>query len=213
VATYDEVGIANMALDRIGIGQPIDDLAATTDEARVCNRWYAKCRDKVLALTCFPVARRIVALGLVEEDPDDGEKWSYSYRYPTDCLRVLNIVSGQRVHTKPIEWEMGQDDTGRLIYTDEEDAQVEYLHLFSDEGEWNDLLADAIAGLLASEIAIPLGRGQDMADRGLALFSQAKASAMAAAQREGFLRRPVSSYISVRHGYDQRQGMVDRWWP
>jgi hypothetical protein len=198
MSVYDAVSVANMALDRIGIGQPIDDLAADSDEARVCNRWYEKCRDKVLALGVFPVTRRVIALGLVEENPDDGEKWAYSYRYPIDCLRVLRIFNGLRVDTVPVEWEMGSDDTGRLIFTDEEDAKVEYLHLFSDTGEWNDLLCDAVAGLLASEIAIPLGRGADMANRGAALFTEAKASALAAAQREGFLRRPTSSYITAR---------------
>lgn len=206
MATYDPVSVCNMSLDRVDIGQPIDDLAGDSDVARACNRWYEKCRDKVLQLGTWPFLKRQVALGLVEEDPVD--KWTFAYRYPINCVRVLSIVSGERIDVNPIEWEMGQDDTGRLIYTDEEDAFVEYLGTADDPGEWFDLFADAVAYLLASEIAGPLGRGPEVRDRNFALYGVAKAQALAKAQSEGFLRRPQSSYITARGAVDDRR--IDR---
>ncbi len=198
MATYDPVSVANMALDRIGIGQPIDALEENSDEARACNRWYEKCRDKVLGLGIWPFAKRQVALGLVEEDPNDA--WGFSYRYPINCIRVLNVVTGMRLDVARIEWAMGQDDTGRLIYTDEEDALVEYVGTFDDPGEWFDLFADTVAWLLASEIAGPLRTDPGIAARCLNGFMESKASAMAKAQAEGYLRRATSSYITTRGG-------------
>lgn len=209
MAVYDPVSVCNMALDRIDIGQPIDDLSADSDEARACNRWYEKCRDKVLQLNTWPFLRRSIALGLVEEDPSD--KWSYSYRYPIDCVRVIGIVNGLRIDTARIEWEMGRDDTGRLIFTDEADALVNYLGLLDDTGEWFDLLADAVSALLASEIAGPLGRGADVKERNLRLFGTAKAQAYAKAQAEGFLKRATGSYITARGVFDDRRNTTGRW--
>lgn len=203
MSVYDPVAIACMALDRIDIGQPIDDLAGDSDEARACDRWYAKCRDKVLQLNVWPFTRRQVALGLVEENPVD--KWAYSYRYPVNCIRVIGIVNGLRVDNHKIEWEMGQDDTGLLIYTDEVDAFVEYVGTFEDPGEWGDLFADAVSALLASEIAGPLGRGPDVRARNLGLYQQAKASAFAKAQAEGHLNRATGSYITARGIHDDRR--------
>ncbi len=202
MATYDAVAVCNMALDRCDIGQPIDALDEDNDSARACNRWYEKCRDKVLQLNAWPFARREVALGLVDTNPVDS--WGFSYRYPINCLRVIRIVTGNRQDVNPIEWQMGQDDTGRLIYTDEEDALVEYIGTLDDPGEWFDLFADAVSALLASEIAGPLGRGEGTRARNDALFQRAKATALAKAQSEGFLRRPPCSYITARGATDRR---------
>lgn len=203
MAVYDDVAICNMALDRIDIGQPIDDLAAETDEARACNRWYEKCRDKVLQLNLWPFAERQVALGLVDTDPVD--RWTYSYRYPINCIRVIGITNSLRVDTHKIEWRMGQDNTGRLIYTNEPDALVDYIGTLDDPGEWFDLFADAVAYLLASEIAGPLGRGPDVRSRNLSLFGGAKAQAFAKAQAEGHLNRATGSYITARGAHDDRR--------
>ena len=208
MAVYDSIAVCNMALDRIDIGQPIDDIAGDSDTARACNRWYAKCRDKVLQLGTWPFLKRQIALGLVEEDPVD--KWAYSYRYPINCVRVLSIVSGNRIDAQPIEWEMGQDDTGRLIYTDEVDAFVEYLGTLDDPGEWFDLFADAVAYLLAAELSGPLGRGDDARGRNMAMYGTAKAQALAKAQAEGFLKRPASSYITSRGGASDRRDHVSQ---
>ena len=196
MAVYDEVAIANMALDRIGIGQPISSLADESDEARACNRWYAKCRDKVLTLSLWPFERRQIALGLVGADPVT--EWAYSYRYPISCHLVLRIASGLRLDRNPIEFATASDGTARLIYTDQEDAFVEYLHAMTDPGEWPDLLADAISALLGSEIASPLRAGDDKVSKCLGLYMEAKGSAMALAQREGHLMRAQSSYITAR---------------
>ena len=202
MAIYNPVSVCSMAIDRCDIGQPITDLEADSDDARACNRWYTKCRDKVLQLNVWPFAQRQVALGLVEEDPSD--RWAFAYRYPVNCLRVLGIVNAMRVDTARIEWAMGQDDTGLLIFTDEEDAFVDYIGTLDDPGEWFDLFADTVAYLLASEIAGPLGRGDAVRERNFALFNVAKAAAFAKAQSEGFLRRATSSYITARGAQDTR---------
>lgn len=204
MAVYDEVAVANMALDRIGIGQPIDALSEQSDEARVCNRWYEKCRDRVLSLSrVWPFQKRRVALGLVEEDPN--ETWSYAYRYPVNCLLVLAIDADIRLNATPIEFELGSDDTGRLIFTDQEDAVAIYSHIYTDPGEWPDLFADAVAWCLASEIAIPLRSDAGIAANADAKFREAKANAFARAQSEGFLDRLPSSYVTARGGLvDQR---------
>jgi len=205
MAVYDLIAVCNMALDRCDIGQPISTLEDDTDTARVLKRWYEKTRDKVLQLGTWPFLVRIVDLGLVAQNPN--RKWGFSYRYPINCIRMLRIVNGMRVDVSPIEWEMGQDDIGRLVYSDEPEAEAEILGTMDDSGEWFDLFADAVAYLLASEIAGPLGRGEDVRGRNLAFYGTAKAQALAKAQAEGFVRRPTSSYVTARGVYDDRRNI------
>lgn len=212
MAVYDEVVVCNMALSRIGIGQRIDDLSGGDDLSAICNDWYTICRDRVLSAFAWPLTKRRVTLGLVREitESDDVDReWIFSYRYPVDCIVFRRIVStGWLPESAPIPFDVGQDDTGRLIYCDEEDAIGEYTATYEDPGQWPDALADAVSALLASEIAGPLRVSADKHAMALQLYDRAIIRAQGIANQERTLAPPpVSKYVSVRGGSVNRDWM------
>lgn len=119
--------IANMALSHLGIGKEISNLDdEKSQEARACRRFFNSVRDVVLRDFDWAFASKIVALALIEEDPNS--EWAYSYRLPSDCIAPRRILSGTRTDTNSSEiaYLRGQDDDGQLIYTDEPEAYLEY---------------------------------------------------------------------------------------
>lgn len=122
-----ETEISNLAISHCGSGKEISNLDTDQgEEASVCRRFYELARDQVLRDFAWPFATKFRVLSLVEEDPSD--EWDYSYRYPTDCLKLRRILSGQRRDTNDTRspYKILSDDSGLLIYSDVEDAEVEY---------------------------------------------------------------------------------------
>ncbi len=97
---------------------------------------------------------------------------------------------------------MGQDDTGRLIFTNQPDAVLEMTAAYEDAGEWPDVLADAISADMGKEIGRPLKVATDKARDCAALYDAALLRAGSISNQERQLAPPpVSSYIAARGGY------------
>lgn len=120
--------IANLALFHLGNGKEISNLDTDRGEnALVCRRFYDIALKATLRDFPWPFATKIADLVLVEEDPNDD--WSYSYRYPSDCVLLRRILSGTYPDTQAtrISYKLAQDDAdGLIIFTDQDDAQAEY---------------------------------------------------------------------------------------
>lgn len=119
--------IANMALSHLGVGKEIANLDTDQSaEGSACRRFYEMVKDATLRDFNWPFATRFRVLSLIEESPND--EWDFSYRYPTDCLEVRRILSGQRNDTNDTRapYKIAQDDAGLIIYTDEREAEIEY---------------------------------------------------------------------------------------
>src|SRR3990167_2163908 len=128
-----EVEICNMALGHLGVGKEIANLETEkSTEASLCRRFYANTRDEALRDFPWPFATKLAALGLIEEDPND--EWGFSYRYPSDCLRLRRLLSGLRNDTRQSRapYKIGKDDQGRLLFADLEDAEAEYTARITD---------------------------------------------------------------------------------
>lgn len=119
--------ICNMAISHLGISKDIANVTTEQSaEAKACRRFYDIAREAVLKDYNWPFATKVAVLNLVESNPND--EWTYSYRYPSDCLYARRILSGFRDDTEltRIPYKITQDDTGILIYTDRQDAELEY---------------------------------------------------------------------------------------
>lgn len=122
-----QVEIINLALSHIGVGKEISSLETErSEEAAAGRRFYDICRDVVLEAAEWPFTRKIATIALVQAEPNT--EWAYSYRYPTDCLHIRRVLSGLRNDTRQSRapYLLAQDSSGTLIYTDEDDAQMEY---------------------------------------------------------------------------------------
>lgn len=119
--------IANMAISHLGVGKPIANLDEdNTEESRSCRTFFTVALKATLRDFGWPFATRYVELSLVGENPNS--EYAYSYRYPADCASALKILSGIRNEDKDseIHYMVTSDDTGKLIYTDQDDACLKY---------------------------------------------------------------------------------------
>lgn len=122
-----ETEISNLAISHCGSGKEISNLDTdSSEEGSVCRRFYELARDQVLRDFAWTFATKFRAVALIEEDPND--EWDYSYRYPSDCLKIRRILSGQRRDTNDtrVPYKVAADDSGLLFYCDTEDAEIEY---------------------------------------------------------------------------------------
>lgn len=119
--------IFNMSLSHLAIGKDVSNLETeASEEARVGRRFYDTALRATLADFNWPFATKIAALALIEEEPNS--EWAFSYRYPSGCLNIRRVLSGVRNDSRQSRapYKLAGDDTGTIIFTDEEDAQIEY---------------------------------------------------------------------------------------
>lgn len=119
--------IVNLALIHLAVGKEISNIETEqSTEAKTARQIYNICLDKVLSDFEWPFATKIVALSLVEEQPNT--EWWYSYRYPTDCLFFRRILSGERTDSRQTRapYRIASDSQGTLIFADMQDAEAEY---------------------------------------------------------------------------------------
>lgn len=152
--------ICNVALSHIGISKEIGNVTTEQSaEAKACRRFYDLSRESVLKDYNWPFATKIAALNMVEESPND--EWLFSYRYPTDCLYARRILSGFRDDTEAtrVAYKITQDSQGILIYTDKENAELEYTINTSNEDLFSSDFKVALSYRIAHYIAPRLTAG------------------------------------------------------
>ena len=198
-----KVGIVNMALSHLGNDKPVGNLdTERSSEALTAKAFYDIARDKALKEGPWPFSTRFAVLELVEEEPTT--EWGYSYRYPSNCLSIHRIFSGIRNDSRQsrVPYKIGADDAGRLIYTDMDDAEIEYTakndspHTYTDEFElaFSYLLASLMAPRLTSGDQFKLG------ERAFKLYQFEIGSAIADSSNEEQPDEEVESeYIRARY--------------
>lgn len=173
------VGICNLALSNIGNSRSINSLEEASKEADVCSLHYEQCRDSVLADFDWNFATKRVALADTGAPPAD---WQYAYRYPTDCVRITEIMlPGVRNPTaaQRIPYEVGVDaaGTGKLIYTDQQDALLKYVMRITDVNMFDAIFIEALAWRLAAAINMTLTGSADLGNNALNMYGRVILSA------------------------------------
>lgn len=170
-----EVDIYNLALSHVGNAKECQSTTENTAEANACRRYYAQTRDEILGEFAWPFARVVVALALVEADPTT--EWGFAYRYPADCLTVRRILSDVRNDTRQsrVSYEIARDSEGLLIYTDRDDAVVEYTVAVDDTTQFPTMFVQAVAFKMGYYIAprITGGDPYKLGTRAYQLYQQA----------------------------------------
>lgn len=182
-----KVGIVNEALSHLGISKEIANLdTEASQEAATARRFYDVALKGTLRAFNWPFATRFATLALVESDPT--EEWNYSYRYPTDCLKVRRILSGTRNDTRQsrVPYIIASDSQGKLIFTDEENAQIEYTLLAEDPQFYPDDFELAFSYYLAHLMAARVTGGDQfkLGDKAARLFLLEISRAQSAAANE-----------------------------
>lgn len=197
-----KVDICNLAISHLGVGKSIATFdTERSEEASACRTFWDQALKQTLRDFHWPFSRRTVTLALVEEDPTT--EWAYAYRYPSTCIEARKLLSGTRNETRQtrIAYQIAADTEGRLIYTDLEDAVLEYSALVTDTSLFPDDFAMALSCRLAVYIAPRLCGPDNQKQREyasqlyVAEISQAKANARNEEQPE---EMPESELISGR---------------
>ena len=152
--------ISNLAISHLGIGKEIANLdTEQTEEASACRRYFESAKKATLSDLDWTFATKFAVLNLIESEPND--EWNFSYRYPSDCINMRRILSGQRQDTQKtrVPYRISADSAGRIIYTDKEDAEIEYTKNVTDPGLFSAEFTLALSFRLASYIAPRLTGG------------------------------------------------------
>lgn len=204
--TISEVSIANLALLRVGSTQSITSFADGSNEANVAANAYPQCRDALLADFPWPWAKAESPLAQVA-GPETTKarartEWSRSYRYPSDCVRMLALLptpatsdlpygysqtwNRDATNPIPVDFDVGSDASGRLILTDFVGSgygvTAIYTSKVADPNQFAPDFADALAWRLAVDLAMGLAFSdskRQAAERGYeSTIRKARATAM-----------------------------------
>lgn len=173
MAVSDEARICNRALLRIGQSRQITSLEEGTIWARACKAIFEDSRDVCLEAFWWPFARRRATLGAIA----DGERGGFAYAYtlPDDCIAprfleptgtadvddesIIGDPTGIISGAKPIPFELEDDeDKGRILLTDVEEAELVYTARITQVVRFSPLFVDALAYLLASDLAFGVAK-------------------------------------------------------
>jgi len=182
-----KVQICNMALAKLGVKRPITSLTENSQEAKQCNLFYDQCVDRVLRDAPWAFATRYEAGQLVAEAGAQAwaDQWGYAYRYPTDCLFVRRIATeAGRLVADPPEFAIGNDSAGRLIFTDQQDATIEYTARMEDPTRYDPAFVDALVWKIADAVAMPLSVSDGLRARADQMYRVAISEAKAIAANE-----------------------------
>lgn len=194
--------ICNLALGHLAVGKEISNLNTDqTPQAIACRRFYETALKKTLRSFAWPFATVFEPLALVEENPTD--EWDFSYRYPTDCLFIRRIMSGTRNDTRQsrIPYKIGNDGQGRLIYTDKQEAEIEYTQYVTDSTVYPDDFILALSFCIAMYVAPSVTDGDPfkLGERAEMMFRVSLSEAMDASfSEEQSEEEPFSEFTRSR---------------
>lgn len=183
--------IGNMALAHLGKGNQVANIETERSQEAISLRlFYDIALEATLRSAPWPFATKIQALALIEEDPNN--EYSYSYRYPTDCVDLRRILSGARNDSRQsrVVYKIGQDNAGKVIWTDQEAAEFEYTARADDPSLYPPDFILALSYKLGelSAPALTAGDPFNLAEGCLMKFrlaiSEAKANAFNEEQRD-----------------------------
>ncbi|MCV5708186.1 hypothetical protein OFN39_01725 [Escherichia coli] len=195
------VEICNRALSNIGNSRSINSLEEASKEAGECSLHFDSCRDSVLSDFNWNFATKRVALADTNNPPPD---WQYAYQYPTDCLRITEImlpgVSNPTAAMR-VQYEVGSDSagTGKIIYTNQKEAWLRYISRITDVNMFDAIFMEALSWRLAAAINMALTGNADLGTNALNMYGRVILSAGSHSQNESQEPQPpVDEFTAAR---------------
>lgn len=140
----DELGVANLALQRIGV-KAVADIDGTDKAAVAANRILADTRDELCRM--FPwvcaVTREALSTTAISTSA-----FAYQHTMASAALRILEIVDIEGAENVPYRIE------GRHVLTDRSSGYLRYVQQVATVSDWDPLLLTAIECRMASKLAV-----------------------------------------------------------
>lgn len=148
------VDITNRALAEIGTRSRISGMTDGSTEALYANILYNGLRDFLLREGDYDFALKEATLttGGSVVIP-----WSYSYTYPSDAIRIRQLIPTVYValDPAPMEWNVSGGSGTRYILTNVSAAKAIYTYA-PVEDLWDSIFTEAYVRLLGSALAFAL---------------------------------------------------------
>lgn len=151
-----EAEICNSALVKIG-EERISSLDDAGKAARTCKRQYPIKRDQLLEDYNWTFAITRITLAPEATDPDFG--FTARFLLPSDCIRFLGLYDSTEPLTNYTGTKTPHKLEGRYLLLDDTAASIYYIKRVTDVTKFSPQFAEALACLLAWDIAYDLTGG------------------------------------------------------
>lgn len=188
------IGIINMALGFLG-ESPLTNLSEGNKLTRTATVYYDTARDA--ALNEHPWNFALKRAVLVQDSTPPDFEFTYRYRLPDDCLRVIytedDIVSREDGQRWPYKIE------GGFLLTDLDEVKIKYIAKITEEGYFSANFSIAFACYLAYLMSMTLTEHRNQTTELFQLYKAKIADARFLESQEGTPDAPVNGgWISSR---------------
>ena len=186
------VEISSNALRLLG-DDPITSFSDDTERARLVNAVYEEMRDEVTRAAVWNCCKSRQVLASLSETPAFGG--AYYHQLPADCLRVVDVLSGDTRIDHTIE--------GRRLMTDVSSVNLIFLKRVTDPNELDVLFIAAYTARIAAELALPISGSNTVATAMWRAYDMKITEARTIDSQEG-----TSANLDVQSILDARAGSV-----
>lgn len=191
--------ICNTALVRLGVTKLLSNIETDRSKEGIALRLvFEDERDYVLRDFPWAFATAYVDLALVAGSAASpaSNDWIFAYRYPPECMFARRIVTALgRAETNPPPFRVGRDSQGKLIYTNYEQAELEYTVGVTDTAEFDAMFTSMLSWKLAATLAPSSSRIKGMGEKCMELYEIDKSKAQRAALNEQQQEVPPESTL------------------
>ena len=190
MSTYtSEVQICNSALIKLGL-DTITSLSESNKRAKYCKKQYPIIRDKVLYSHPWNFALVMVQIAQSASTPEF--QWDYEHVLPSDVLRVLDVKDNE---DGTLKYEVGHNPTtgSRVLWSNDATMEIRYTRKVTDVTQYTPTFGEAVATLLAAELAMPLVQSKTTAEMLQKSYFQYIAEARSLDAQEGNFARIITS--------------------
>lgn len=186
------IKICNMALARLGDTNRITSFTDSSEQARNCDLFYDLARKHTLASFPWNFACKFETLGLLSNGDPQG--FAYAYQLPSDYITARNIFQAS-----PSLGEIDFKVVGLEVWTDQEDAVLEYTYNNTVENAFDSAFITAVGFKLAADLAMPLTRNMKIEERLLEAYFGYLSLASGVNAREGLdTKAKIDDFLSAR---------------
>lgn len=152
-----EVDIVNMAIARLGSAQRVSSIDPPDGSALAASAstFYPMVRDSMLEMKEWPFAVTRAALSQLA-DITIPPPYTHAYAMPSAAIVPISIRHADAPdNSKPnlLSWEMSNDGSTRIVFTDTEEAVMRYKIGATDPSKFTPLFVDALAWGLSIQLA------------------------------------------------------------
>ena len=151
--------VVNLTLARIGYPKRIGSIYDGSLPARLALSIYAQTRDALLRSGDWGFACKTAALVSSGQTPPP--PWAYSYTYPTDALKIRDLIltSFDLLNPLPSRWVVQNDPVaGKVIVTAVPYVDVVYTAKVTNPSYWESAFVEALAAALGRRLAPVLNK-------------------------------------------------------